>query len=224
MFHILLKTNLIKQRSYNCESEVSPKCLLRFIYYSYLLKGKKGMKNLYLITLMLCTSKVMAVNYFVEGGLHFGGDELAIATLTNGDTEKIKGGQLFLFSAGIAQGFAENIEGRLMLGVKYDSISADNGDIDFIRFPIEAFAFYKVADRINIGGGLSYHLNPSLNGDGIATAIDADFDNALGFALVAEYMLKNGGYLAIKLTSIDYDVSGVSASGNSIGGILGFRF
>jgi hypothetical protein len=182
------------------------------------------MKNLYLAILMLCTGNVIAANFFVEGGLHFGGDELAVATLTNGDTEKIKGGQLFSLSAGIAQGFAENIEGRLMLGVKYDSISADNGDIDFIRFPIEVFALYNASDKVNLGGGLSYHLNPSLSGGGIATGVDADFDNALGFVLVAEYMLKNGGYLAIKLTSIDYDVSNVSVSGNSIGGILGFRF
>lgn len=165
-----------------------------------------------------------AVDIFLQGGLHTGGDDLVTATFTNGDTEKLKGGGLFSFSAGLGSDVAENLEARLMAGVKFDTIEADNGDAKFVRYPIEALLMYKSGEKVYVGGGLSYHLNPSISGSGLAGGLNIDFDNALGLVVELDYMLSNGGYLGVKLTSIDYEVNGQSASGNSIGAILGFRF
>ncbi len=177
-----------------------------------------------LFGLLLFPVSSYAVDVFLQGGVHVGGDEMVTATFTNGDTEKIKGGELISLLAGVGTGVAEDLEARLMLGVKFDTIDAENGSVDFFRYPLEALLMYKAAEKVYLGGGLAYHLNPNISGDGIATGANVDFDNALGLALQLDYILSNGGYLAVKLTSIDYEAFGQSVSGNSIGALLGFRF
>lgn len=42
---------------------------------------------------------------------------------------------------------------------------------------------YKATENIYLGGGLSYHLNPKISGDGIATGANIDFDNAQGIVV-----------------------------------------
>lgn len=175
-------------------------------------------------TILLLPMSSYAVDVFLQGGVHFGGDDIITATFTNGDTEKIKGGELLTVSAGLGMEVHENLEARFMAGIKFDSINAENGDVDFYRYPLEALLMYKAAEKVYLGGGLSYHLNPNISGDGIAANANIDFDDALGFVVELDYVLSNGGYLGVKLTSIDYEAFGQSASGNSIGGLLGFRF
>jgi len=182
------------------------------------------MRKIYLVVLLLCSGNAYSTNVFVQGGLHVGGDELIEAEFDNGDDEDIKAGELISLSVGVGTDLDENTEARLMVGVKFDSINADNGDIDFFRYPVTALVMYKTSEKISIGGGVTYHLNPGLSGDGVASVVDVDFDDALGFVLGAEYQLSNGGYAGIQFTSIDYEVSGIDVSGNSIGLILGFRF
>lgn len=177
-----------------------------------------------LVIVFLLPINTHAVNILLQAGLHFGGDDLITATFTNGDTEKLKAGQLISLSAGLGINAAENLEARFMAGVKFDTINAENGDLDFYRYPVEALLMYKANEKVFIGGGLSYHLNPSISGDGVASNANIDFDNALGFAVELDYLLSNGGYFAFKLTSIDYEAFGQSFSGNSIGGLFGFRF
>lgn len=173
---------------------------------------------------LLFPASTYAVDVFLQGGVHFGGDDIITATFTNGDTEKIKGGELLSLSVGLGMDVQENLEARLMAGIKFDTINAENGGVDFYRYPLEALLMYKAAEKVYLGGGLSYHLNPKISADGIATGSNIDFDNALGFVIEMDYVLSNGGYLGIKFTSIDYEAFGQSASGNSIGGLLGFRF
>ena len=182
------------------------------------------MKKIMLMALALCSSNVFAADFFVQGGLHFGGDDIVAVTFTNGDTEKIKAGELMSLSVGAGTALSDTVEGRIMLGLKLDIVTAKNADLTFLRYPVEALALYHASEKINIGGGLAYHLNPNVSGDGVASNVNINFDNAFGLVLTAEYMLSNGGYLGIKYTGIDYEINGLKVSGNSIGGILGFRF
>ena len=177
-----------------------------------------------LASLLLLPVSSHALDIYLQGGLHIGGDDLGAATFTSGDREKLKAGELISLSAGLGFEVSKDIESRFMVGLKFDSIDAENGSVDFFRYPLEALLMYKASEEILIGGGLSYHLNPSISGDGFAAGADVDFDNALGFVLELDYLLSNGGYLGVKLTSIDYEVADVSVSGSSIGGILGFHF
>ena len=175
-------------------------------------------------SLLLAPVSSHALDIYLQAGLHFGGDELGTVTFTSGETESLKAGELFSLSAGVGFDVTENLESRFLAGLKFDMIDAENGTVDFTRYPLEALLMYKASEEILIGGGLSYHLNPSVSGEGFAAGADIDFDNALGFVLEFDYQLPTDVYFGVKLTSIDYEVAGISVNGSSIGAIVGIRF
>ena len=84
--------------------------------------------------------------------------------------------------------------------------------------------FYKLK-MFRFGGGITYHIRPSLDGDGVVDEIGADFDNALGFVLQSD-ILFGYYYAGLRYTAIEYEVEGHNADvgGNSVGVLLGFRF
>ena len=158
-------------------------------------------------------------------GLDFGGDTMVTVIYTDGHDNDIKAGELAYFNAGvIIPNGTSDFETQFTIGWKFDKSSADNGDVSFDRFPIEMLEFYKLG-RFRFGGGLTYHLNPSLDGDGVASAIEADFDDALGFVLQVDFLFRQGS-VGLKYTDIEYQVEGseVDVDGNSIGIVFGLRF
>lgn len=190
----------------------------------YKMSTKLKVARICMLTGVMLPALSQAANGLIQAGLHYGGDDLVTATFTDGDTAKLKGGGLFSFSAGVGFDLAEKAEARLMAGVKFDTIEAENGSAKFIRFPLEALYLYRSTEEVSIGGGLSYHLNPKISGDGLASSVGAEFDNALGFVLMLDYALPTNVYFGVKLTKIDYEIQGTSFSGNSIGATVGYRF
>ena len=178
------------------------------------------------VMLALSPACMAADGMLLQAGLHFGGDDLLNVRFTNGDTEKLKAGELISLSAGVALGLSEKLETRLLFGIKLDAVDADNGDASFTRLPLDALLMYRLGERVSLGGGATYHLDPTLEYDGPSTSFDVNYDDALGLVLQAEYDFEGQGYMALKFTSIDYEVDGISgdASGNSVGIILGMRF
>ncbi|HHJ34660.1 MAG TPA: hypothetical protein ENJ87_02740, partial [Gammaproteobacteria bacterium] len=106
------------------------------------------MKKIVLTTLLLCSGNVLALDYFVQGGLHFGGDKLAQAQFTNGKSDSIKAGELISLSAGIGSEIIDGVEARVLAGAKFDTINAKNGDVIFLRYPIEALVLYQAGEKI----------------------------------------------------------------------------
>ena len=158
-------------------------------------------------------------------GLDFGGDTLVTMIYTDGHDSDIKAGELFHFNAGvIIPNGTTDFETQFTIGWKFDKSSAENGDVSFDRFPVEILEFYKLR-RFRFGGGITYHINPSLDGDGFASGIEAEFDDALGFVLQVDYMFRQFS-VGLRYTDIEYEVkdSGVDVDGNSIGIVLGLRF
>ncbi len=160
-------------------------------------------------------------------GVDVGGDELFSATYTNGDTVNIDAGDLLQIGVGttfqtLPSRFPE-LETQLSVGYKFDAANATNGDVDWQRFPVEVLEFYTTP-AWRFGGGLTYHLNPTLKGSGVASSVAVDFDNALGIILEVDYVM-GSAYIGGRITSIDYTTSntGVSASGNSVGLTFGWR-
>lgn len=160
-------------------------------------------------------------------GLDFGGDTLVDGSFVGGDTFDIKAGELLYFSGGIIfmpDSIESNFETHLTIGWKFDSVNADNGDIDFNRFPLELLYFYKV-NNWRLGGGLTYHLNPKLKGSGVASGINANFDDALGFVIQSHYSLDETFSIGVRYTIIDYEGEGLKTiDANSFGLTLGYSF
>jgi hypothetical protein len=100
-------------------------------------------------------------------------------------------------------------------------INASNGDIEFTRLPLEALVFYRF-DRARLGGGVTYHLNPELEGSGVVSPLNVKFDDALGFVLQADFLVTDKMAIGLRYTSLNYEVEGVAAKAKSDG--LGFTF
>ncbi len=189
-----------------------------------------GLSKIFAVTCILFASaSSYAVDFMLEAGLHFGGDELVAATFTSGNTETIEAGGFYNISAGVAFDISDKVVSRVTLGFKEDSITAGNGDISFSRNTIDALFLYKT-DQWLFGGGLTYHTSVKLSGSGLASGIGAEFDNALGFLLEVDYMYSKKAYVGGRYTVIDYDtvpsttVNAVTVDGNSIGVVVGYRF
>jgi len=176
------------------------------------------------IALLVSSSISQAEKLFLQAGLHFGGDKLASVTFTDGTTETMHAGGMISFSAGLISEIEEGLELRASIGIKFDTITASNGDMDFTRYPINAMVFKK-GELLNVGIGATYHLSPSFQATGPLTGnITYDFDNALGFVVEVDYPLNEKSYLGIKATAIDYTLGSATINGNSLGVVVGIMF
>lgn len=181
---------------------------------------------------LFCLASAQTANadfkWLIRGGIDLGGDELANAYFTNGNTDKIHAGELLGVAAGgvySATPFTQSgLETEVTLGWKFDTISGKNGSIDWDRYPIEALEFYRVSPW-RFGGGLAYHLNPTLTSDGVAANIGTvSFDNALGVVGEIDYLTDTGLMIGGRITMIEYKARNQTMSGNSIGVSAGYRF
>ena len=176
---------------------------------------------------VLCLSSVSEARN-IKGvfnlGIDFGGDDLATVYYVGGDTSDVKAGELLSFSGGLMYS-AQKVDTMLTIGYKFDSATASNGDIKYSRYPVDLLALYKIK-KFRLGGGLTYHINPTLKGDGYAANINVALDDALGFLIQTDFIIIPSLTVGLRYTIIDYDVSNSndSVDGNSFGLIFGAIF
>ena len=167
-------------------------------------------------------SHAMDVRPFFTAGYDFGGDTLVNVTFTDGSTDSLKANEGFYFGGGASiLTDSKRYEIELSLAYKFSKINASNGDVEFTRLPLEALVFYRF-DRARLGGGLTYHLNPKLEGSGVATPLNLKFDDALGFVLQADFLATEKMAIGLRYTNLEYEVEGAAAKAKSNG--LGFTF
>lgn len=163
----------------------------------------------------------------LEGGLHFGGDQLA-EVFTSSGSESVDAGELYTLGIGVALDLAPDLESRITVGIKEDGVFADNGDVTFTRYPIDVLILRRTGNW-KIGGGITYHLSPEFTASTVSTFDQAKFEDALGFLLELDREL-GPAYIGGRLTFIEYDsiptatVRSTSISGNSFGIVAGIRF
>lgn len=154
----------------------------------------------------------------------FGGETLIEVVLDDGSTDEINTGQGLYLSGGIGTTFSDGkYDAQATFGWKFTGISASNGDIDWVRFPLEGLIFLN-HEKLRLGGGLTYHINNSLKGSGVASSLNADFDNALGFVFEGQYRITDAILMGARATLIEYEIDSVSIDGNSFGVSLTFQF
>jgi len=190
------------------------------------------MKTTHLLSagVLLClSSQASATGLFFEGGIHVGGETMVGVTFTSGDTEKIKAGELLSLAVGVHTELSDTLQGRFSIGYKFDSINAENGDLDFSRVPLEFLVMQRYTYWM-LGGGITYHLSPELTADAPSVGLSgtAKFDDSLGFVFAFDYN-SNGNftrdwYVGGRVTLIDYDNQFGSVRGNSLGAVIGFLF
>ena len=163
----------------------------------------------------------------IKAGAEFGGDTMATVTFDDGDTQKIRGNAGVYLGGGAAIiDAARNMEYHLTVAYKFYFVDADNGDVEWTRVPLEALAFYRF-ERVRLGGGLTYHVNPRIEGSGFATPLDIKFKDALGVVLQVDWRATEGLGLGVRYTFIEYEATGNfrgNAKGNGFGITASYTF
>ncbi|MDD5057861.1 MAG: hypothetical protein PHQ60_08305 [Sideroxydans sp.] len=151
----------------------------------------------------------------VNGGMTYGGDTIATAIYSNGDTATIKGGALMQFGIGGLYQF-ENRPLALMLSANYhfDSVSGSNGSLSFSRFPIEVLAYYTGKERFRFGGGMRFINSPEYSG----LTQNATFENTTGVVAEIGYQVAPQGWLNFRFVSEKYQLKTLTSSGITYSG------
>lgn len=144
----------------------------------------------------------------LKAGGDFGGDTMVTVAFDDGNTQKIRANQGFYIGGGAAIVDAgRNMEYHLTAAIKFYFVDADNGDVEWTRVPLEALAFYRL-QHVRLGGGLTYHVNPRLEGSGFATPLDIKFKNPLGVVLQADWRATESLGLGVRYTFLEYETKG----------------
>jgi hypothetical protein len=172
-----------------------------------------------------CTSFAADVKMFGKAGIDLGGDTLVRVEFENGDTQDIDSNNgLFLGGGASIRNDAKTFETEIALTYKFQIISASNGELTWSRMPVDVLAFY-LADKVRVGGGLTYHLNPKLDGDGVVSGT-ANFENSLGYIFQVDWRINQSMSVGGRYTILDYTIEGSSekASSNGLGAVFSGRF
>lgn len=156
-------------------------------------------------------------------GFDFGGDNLITRPFADGSSGTIRANEGFWIGAGVLVSGSRNVEAELTLSYKFASSRAASGDVTWTRFPLDAIVFYRFP-RVRLGGGLTYHLSPTLEGSGAASNINARFDDALGYVLQADYLWTPRYTLGARYSNLTYRTGGASFNSNGLGVTVGFIF
>ena len=166
----------------------------------------------------------------LQMGYDFGGTTLATVERDDYDyssVNKIRAGQGLSFEMGAVVD-SPGLELQFLIGYKFDNESASNGEVTWDLIPFTALALFK-SNRWKFGGGLTYHLNPALdgsftgydqNGDYFHDKADDEYENAVGAVAQMQYRLTRNFSMGVKGTFIEYKLkrdNSVTAQGNTVG-------
>lgn len=172
-----------------------------------------------------CATHAADIKPVLRLGIDFGGDTLVTARFSDGSTRSIRANEGIYVGGGASfLSDARDLELELTINYKFKTIHGSNGDIDWTSLPIDALAFHRWS-KVRLGGGLTYHLSPSVEGTGVAAGLKADFDDALGFVLQGDYLLAEKAALGLRYTKINYKGPGLrDINGDGIGAVISVRF
>lgn len=162
------------------------------------------------------------VKAVVKTGYDFSGDPVFTARFTNGRTEKIRANEGLLLGGGVILiNDAKTLEAEITLSWKFQDLNASNGDAQWRRYPFDALIFYRKS-RMRVGGGLTYHIDPRLQGDGVlSNKLDVSFKDALGAVVAADYLLTEHVSVGLRYTLLEYEEQMTGTEYQSNGGGIG---
>lgn len=137
------------------------------------------------------------MRFLVDFGATIGGDNLASASYVNGDTANIRAGRGLAFDTGIDYRVNPQVSFKATIGYHSDRAAGGNGDLRFVRYPLELLAYYHVSPHWRVGGGARYVSNAKLSSSGAASIGNYEFDNTLSPVLEAECLM--GAHWGVKM-------------------------
>ena len=170
------------------------------------------------------------VSFLYRMAVEVGGDDIITVTSNNGDDKTITGGGLLALNAGVLYQSDAPWAMEATLGYKFQTLSYENGDVSFSRFPLDLIASVRQGG-FRAGAGPTIHLGPEFkcNVGGVCDG-NVGLDTAFGAVFQLAYGLRSAGRpnvaveLGLRYTYIKYgksDVSMDSIDGSCVGFMLG---
>ena len=158
-------------------------------------------------------------HFVVVAGLTGGGDTIATANFTNGDSENINAGALLQFGAGLIWE-VPNSPVAIQVTANFhvsDSSSADNGSLKFSRFPLEAIAYYTDVPQWRFGVGMRATQSPVYKGRVKGSPSESlDFKDAVGTILEAGYSFSPRAWVNVRYVSEKFQPTTYTLGGSSV--------
>ncbi len=166
------------------------------------------------------------LRFFLGMGATFGGDNLATAKFTNGETANVRAGGVVQFHGGATYKFTDTISGTLAAGYHFNRVSASNGSITFSRYPVELLGHYAVTPAVRLGGGLRLISSPKLTSSGVASGIKSDFGSTTGLVVEGEYLISDRYGIKLRYVNEEYKINGTNkkVDGSHAGLMFNFYF
>jgi len=181
-----------------------------------------------ILSFIFSISNAGFVKPLLQIGFTGGGDELVTIEHEYSRNYTIDAGDGFFIEAGMAiENPLANFETQLLIGYKFDTDSAGNGDITWDTIPITALGLVT-AQGWKFGGGITYHISPELSGDFIGDIhIRDEFEDAIGAIIQVQYEIAHIFSIGLRGTFIEYELKRdptQKANGNSLGVIATIKF
>ncbi|TMH38260.1 MAG: hypothetical protein E6H49_04555 [Betaproteobacteria bacterium] len=174
--------------------------------------GRRALESFTALVLVIAAcvpaiSNAAEVRPIIKAGFGLGGDTVVTVGVngsSGSSTRSIKANQgVFVGGGASILTDSKELEAEISISYKFYIIAAQNGHLDWTVLPLDALVFYRMPN-VRLGGGLTYHLSPTLSGSGAASGLNAKYDDALGFVLQGDYVLKNRFNFGLRYTSVEY--------------------
>lgn len=172
------------------------------------------------------------VRFFASTGWDYGFNELLEVQFEDGSTKSLRlnGGFTIAIGAAFLPLQGGRFETRGTVGVKYDWLSAENGRVTYLAFPIEILESLHVGP-VRLSAGLSFLLGPRVKGEEFLADVDLDLRNSLGLVGQAEWVFpfqagRSSLSAGIRLTwqKLELESGGTAEDASALGGVLGVTF
>ena len=191
-------------------------------------------KKISLLTLLTLGSlSANSLKPLMQVGYDWGGTTLATIHHDYESDYTIRAGEGLNLEVGAAVG-NPNLELQFLIGYRFDTDSASNGDVTWDTIPFTAIGMFKNR-QWKFGGGVTYHLNPELSGsfsgydrgEYFNDAVNDQYENSVGGVVKIQYRANDSLDVGLKGTFIEYKLksdNSQTAKGNSIGLVMTYTF
>ncbi len=172
------------------------------------------------------------VRFFASAGWDYGFNELLEVQFEDGSTKSLRlnGGFRLAIGAAFLPLQAGRFETRATVGIKYDWLSAENGKVTYLAFPIELLESLNVSP-LRLSAGLSLLIAPRVKGEDFLAPLDLDLRNSLGLVGQVEWVFpfqagRGSLSVGVRFTwqKLELESGGTAEDASAFGGVLGVTF
>lgn len=154
------------------------------------------------------------LKFALTGGLTLGGDDLFKVQFADGDSDKIKAGEILQVGAGaLYQSPTMPLAAQITISYHFDTIFADNGDAGFDRYPLEGILYYTGVQDWRFGAGARLALSPEADASAAGDEVTVEFKNGTGFIVEVGYQVANNFWMNLRAVQEEYEVKRFNVNG-----------